>query len=67
MDSLKKLMHDRLQKIKDREKGFKSTRWNDYRYGNLHISEVEIKSIPTDALLFDFYNEVVKWHLTKPL
>lgn len=63
--NMRDLILDKIQTIKDKEDGFKTEMWKDFYVGAFHISEFEPRGIPTDEMLFDFYNEVIKWYYTK--
>lgn len=62
---LRQLILDAIQRVKDDQAQFKNGKWDNFYYGHFHISEFPFQGIPTDRLLFEFYNEMVDWYYTK--
>ena len=62
---MRNLILKKIEKLKSTENGFKNEKWNDFYVGAYHLSEFYPEGIPTEEMLFDFYDEVMKWHYTK--
>ncbi len=50
-----------IEIIKKHNEGFTTPKWKRFRFGGMHISEVEIKGVP-DYLLLLLYTELIKWN-----
>lgn len=61
---MRHILISKIQEIKKQEGNFKGEKWKDFFVSYIHISEFNENGMP-DELLFDFYEEVMKWHYTK--
>lgn len=50
-----------IEFIKKHSEGFTTPKWKRFRFGGMHISEVEIKGVP-DQLLMILFKELIKWN-----
>lgn len=62
---MRKLILIDLQRIKEKENGYRGEKWNDFNVGYQHISIFIPDGLPSDEMLLEFYKEVLKIHFSE--